>query len=110
MNEIKIQSFLGRSVLLMKIIGWLFLVELIVLIVLKPLFSTQNYLIDLLSALPFLSILILAPIGLYYSIKSMKAKEGKPSYRNKFFLGHLFFSLIALLFLFVVIGDVMNFS
>ncbi len=98
--------YLRKSVRFYKIYGGLFLFSLFMSIVIRPLMSAYPDLLDLLVGLPIFAMFIMAPIGLYYSWNSYKRKEGKSSTRFKYFLGHMFFCLLVLLFVVVIISDI----
>lgn len=98
--------YLRKSVRFYKIYGGLFLFSLFMSIVIRPLMSAYPDFLDMLVGLPIFAMFIMAPIGLYYSWKSYKRKEGKSSTRFKYFLGHMFFCLLIMLFVVVIISDI----
>lgn len=103
-------KFLKKSARLYKIYGGLIVFAIIVSVFIRPLLL-KNYneltdLLDILVGLPILSLFVLAPMGLYYTWKSSKEKEGHRKLRFKYALGHLFFCLLMLLFLGVFIADI----
>ncbi len=70
----------------------------------------QNYLIliSAITLLPVLIPLILAPMGLYYSWRSYQAKEEPRKKQIMFFMGHLFFCTLIILFVMAIIKDVFS--
>lgn len=98
--------YLKKSVRFYKIYGGLVVFALFMSVIVRPILSNRPDLIDTLVGLPFLTMFVMAPIGLYYSWKSYKRKEGRSSTRFKYFLGHLFFCLLIILFVVVVISDI----
>jgi len=96
---------LKKSKIVYKIYGGLFLFALFNTVVLKSLLKNYQDLYDLLVGFPILTLFFMAPIGLYYSWKSYRLKEGLSQTRFKYFLGHLFFCFLILLFVVVMIQD-----
>jgi hypothetical protein len=72
--------YLKKSAKLYKIYGGLFIFSIIVSVFVRPILDKNrdqsNDLLDLLVWLPVLSVFVLAPLGLFYSWKSHKRKEG----------------------------------
>jgi hypothetical protein len=99
-------KFLKRSALLFKLCVGLFLFSISITAFIKPLFKEDIYVFDLLIALPILSIFFLSPVGLFYSWKSMKKKEGFSSSRFNFFIGHMIFCLLILGFILALVSDI----
>ena len=100
---------LQKSARLLKISGILFLVSISSLFLVKPMFPAGSYLLDLLIGGPFLIIFLIAPIGLYFSIKSFRNEEGSKLARFRIFYGHAFICLLIILFIIVLIGDIRSF-
>lgn len=106
MGHLEEIEYLKKSLKIYKIYFGLFVFSLLMTVLGRP-FLKINYpeLYDLFVGLPMLSVFILAPIGLYYSWKSYKRKEGLSLTRFKYFIGHLFFCLLILAFIVVMIND-----
>lgn len=98
--------YLKKSMRFYKIYGGLVIFALFMSVVVRPILKDYPDLLDSLVGLPFLTMFIMAPIGLYYSRKSYKREEGRSSTRFKYFLGHLFFCLLIILFVVVIISDI----
>ena len=101
--------YLRKSIRVYKIYGGLFLFSLFMSTVIRPLMSAYPDFLDMLVGLPIFAMFIMSPIGLYYSWKSYKRKEGRSSTRFKYFLGHMFFCLLIILLILVIISDISNF-
>jgi len=71
----------------------------------RPFRTDYLILIEFITILPVLLILILAPLGLFYSWKSYKKKEEPRKKRTIFFMGHMFFCTAIILFVLAVIKD-----
>ena len=98
--------YLRKSLIFYKVYGGLIIFSLFMSIVVRPLMSGHKDLLDLFVGLPIFIMFIMAPIGLFYSWKSYKRKEGRSITRFKYFLGHLFFCLLIILFLAVIVSDI----
>lgn len=98
--------YLKKSVRFYKVYGGLFLFSILMTAVKRPLDQSYSDILDLAIALPILVVMVLAPIGLAYSIKSIKRKEGSPTTRLLYFSGHSFFCLVILLLIIAVIKDI----
>lgn len=83
--------YLKRSVILYKIYGSLFLFSIFVSVFIRPIFKNYPDIVDLLMGLPVLSLFVMAPMGVFYSLKSYKRKEGLSKIRLRYLLGHIFF-------------------
>ena len=107
MNDVNSNKpiYLKKSVQVYKIYGVLILFSLFMSFVMRPMMSSYRDLLDLLVGLPIFIMFAMAPIGLFYSWKSYKWKEGRASTRFKYFLGHLFFCLLIIVFLTVIVND-----
>lgn len=97
--------YLKKSATFYKIYGGLFIFSIVMSVIVRPLLKDYPDTIDLLVGLPIFPIFVMAPIGLLYSWKSYKRKEGLSNTRFKYFLGHLFFCLLILLFIAVLVSD-----
>lgn len=97
--------YLKKSATYFKIYGSLFLFSLVMSSIVRPLLKSYSNLLDLLIALPFLSVFIMAPMGLFYSWKSSKNNEGLPKTRFKYFMSHLFFCILILISISVMVSD-----
>lgn len=85
------------------------LLVLFTILILKPLIKEPLFLLDFLIGFPILIAFVLAPIGLFYSIKSHKHKEANPRKNTKYFIGHLFFTLLLFFFMVVTSSDLIGF-
>lgn len=97
--------YLNRSARLYKINGGLIIFSIAISVFLKPLVykGDGKYadLFDILVGLPVLIAFVLAPLGLFYSWKSYRRKEGDSRRRFRFTIGHLFFCLLMVIILIV---------
>lgn len=107
MHQLEIQKckYLIKSVKVYKIYGYGLLITFFTSIILKPLVKEYFFFIDFLIGFPIFVMILLAPLGLYYSWKSKREKESNPTKRFRYFLGHAFFSLLSILFIFLLITD-----
>ena len=97
---------LKKSAKIFKIYGGLFLFAIVMSTIVRPLLKNYPDLLDLLVGLPIFPTFILAPIGLFYSWKSSKMKEGLTKIRLRYFIGHLFFCILILLMITIFINDI----
>lgn len=101
--------YLKKSARLCKIYGGLILLSILVSVFIKPLFYKEyvryNDLIDLFIGLPILAMFVIAPLGLYYSWKSYKRKEGQRMIRFKYTFGHLLVCILLMLITGVLLAD-----
>lgn len=97
--------YLKKSQTIYKIYGSLILFALFSSTVLRPAINNDS-IIDLLVGLPIFGMFVMAPVGLFYSWKSHQRKEGKPSLRFMYFVGHLFFSFLVVVFISAIIKDI----
>lgn len=67
---------------------------------------TISGLLDILVALPILSIFVIAPFGLYLSWKSHKNKEGHAGVRMRYMLGHLIGCILLLFMVITFVRDI----
>lgn len=83
-------------------------------VILFPQFNKVISLPALLDALcmvvPMLALYIITPLGIFYSVKSYKAKEPYNKYRAFYLFGHLFFLFILLMMLFWLASDVIRYG
>ncbi|MEM9328167.1 MAG: hypothetical protein AAGA85_21045 [Bacteroidota bacterium] len=96
--------YLRKSVTLYKIYGGLFLFSILSSVLLRPILKGTDML-DVLVGLPIMIMFFLVPVGLFYSWKSFKRKEGRSSTRFRYFMGHMFFFLLMVLFVMTLIND-----
>lgn len=105
MPTIEQPNYLNKSVRIFRF----YTIASLILILLVMLLSSlrQNYpiLVSAITLLPVLIPLVLAPMGLYYSWKSYQAKEEPRKKRTMFFMGHLFFCTLIILFVVAIIKD-----
>lgn len=101
-------TYLNKSIKLYKIYGFGLLLALFNILVLKPLFSDFNFITDLLIGLPVLAMTFLAPIGLYFCWKSYRSKETSSNILLRYFLGHLFFTLISVIFIIITCKEIIE--
>jgi len=97
--------YLKKSATFFKIYGGLFLFAIIMSVIVRPILKDLPDVIDLLVGLPILPLFIMAPMGLFYSWKSLKSNEGLSRTRFKYFIGHLFFCALIILFMAVIVSD-----
>lgn len=97
---------LQKSVLIFRIYGGLFIFSIVASWLIKPLEIEQSDALDMVVGLPAIAVFIMAPIGLYYSIKSLRRKEQPARARMLYFLGHAFFTLLALLMITIFVNDI----
>ena len=100
--------YLNKSIKLYKVYGFGLLLVLFNILVLKPLFSEYNFITDLLIGIPILAVIFLAPIGLYYFFKSYRSKETSSNILLKYTIGHLFFTLISLIFIIIIVKEIIE--
>lgn len=102
--------YLKKSARLYKISGVLILFSIAMSVFVKPLLyeKSNEYadLLDMLIGLPFLTVFVLTPPGLFYSWKSYQRKEGQSKTRFKYALGHSFFCLLLILIIGMFIVDI----
>jgi hypothetical protein len=98
--------YLSKSAAFYKIYAGLFLFAILMSTIVRPLMKDYPDFLDLLVGLPIFAVFIMAPIGLFYSWKSYKRNEGLSNTRFKYFIGHLFFCILVLLFIAVFISDI----
>ena len=101
--------YLNKSVKILKI--YLVIIAAIILLpaFIKPLLIDIYALFDLIFGLLIISLLFLIPLGLIYSIKSIKRKEGNRLSRNKYFFIHLLFCLGYIILILKMILDIREF-
>jgi hypothetical protein len=97
--------YLKKSATFFKIYGGLFLFAIIMSVIVRPLLKGYPGIIDFFVGLPIFPLFIMAPMGLFYSWKSLKKNEGLSRTRFKYFIGHLFFCALIVLFIAVIIND-----
>ncbi len=100
--------YLKKSATLYKIcIGNLVFV-ILMSIISNSLSRNQLYseILSIFIGLPMLSFLIIPPIGLFYSWKSYKRKEGLSQTRLKYFMGHLIFCVLIIIIIKIVMIDI----
>ncbi len=95
-----------KAIKLYKISICLLLFSLISVVFVKPAFENYEWLIDALIGLPFLLIFIISPIGIFFIWKSKRNKEPNDLKKLKYFLGHLIFVIIMLVFFAVILSDI----
>jgi membrane protein CcdC involved in cytochrome C biogenesis len=105
MNTPNEPIYLKKSAAFFKIYGGLILFSIIMSLIIRPLLKDYPDVIDLLVGLPIFPLFIMAPMGLFYSWKSLKKNEGLSRTRFKYFIGHLFFCALIILFIAVMISD-----
>ncbi len=107
MNKLELQKhkYLLKSVKIYKIYGIGILVGIFTSIIIKPFVKESYFILDFFNGLPILLIILLAPIGVYYSWKSYREKESNSTTRLKYFLGHFIFCLLALILIIEIFSD-----
>ena len=108
MPEVELQKYryLSKSIKIYRVYSYGLLIAFFTVTILKPLIEEQYFMLDFLIGFPIFVMILLAPFGLYYSCKSYKEKEGNSSKRLRYFLGHVFFSLLAIFFIFLLFSDI----
>mgnify|MGYP005755130873 CR=1 FL=1 len=106
MNDFNEPVYLKKSASFYKVYGGLFLFSLGMTTIGRPILKNQEEVLDLLIGLPILAVFVMAPIGLFYSWKSFKRKEGRSNTRFKYFIGHLFFCLLVIAFITAIVNDI----
>lgn len=106
MSLIAETQYLNKSIKIFRFYTIASLILILLVMLLSPLRQNYLILISAITLLPVLIPLILAPIGLYYSWKSYQVKEEPRKKRTMFFMGHLFFCIMILLFSMVIIKDI----
>lgn len=101
--------FLNKSITIYKIYSYGLLLVLFTILVLKPVVKTSYFFLDFLIGFPILIAFILAPIGLFYSIKSYKLKEVNQRKNSHYFIGHFIFTLLLSFFILVTSSDLIGF-
>lgn len=99
---------LKRSNKFLKHIGYLVLFILLNIFLIQPFVPIHYFFVEFLSSIPIIVIFILSPIGLIYSIKSLKHKEGTKLIRFRIFYSHTIIFLLLLLFIKIIITDIRN--
>lgn len=102
------KTYLQKSIKLYKIYGFGLLLVVFDILVLKPLFSDFNFITDLLIGIPVLAMIFLAPVGLYFCWKSFRNKETTSNILLRYFLGHLFFTLISVIFIIITCKEIIE--
>lgn len=102
--------YLKKSARLYKISVGLMIFAVLMSAVIRPLlyerYSQFVDLADMFVGIPVLINIVLSPLGLYYSLKSYRRKEGHRMVRLKYLAGHLFFCLLIVLIIAVLISDI----
>lgn len=101
-------TYLQKSIKLYNIYGYGFLLLIISIIIIKPLLPVDSIIADFLITIPILLVFFLAPLGLYYCLKSYWLKETSSMTVLRFSLGHLFFTILVLVFVVVIIKDILE--
>ena len=99
--------YLKKSATFFRIYASLFLFSIIMSTLVRPLVQKDySEVFDLLVGLPIFPVFVMAPMGLFYSWKSSKRKEGLTRTRFGYFAAHLFFCVIILLFIAIFVNDI----
>ncbi len=105
MSLIAETQYLNKSIKIFRFYTIASLILILLVMLLSPLRQNYLILISALTLLPLIIALIFAPMGLYFSWKSYQAKEEPRKKRTMFFMGHLFFCTLILLFVMAIIKD-----
>ncbi|VTR51494.1 Uncharacterised protein [Sphingobacterium thalpophilum] len=105
MPSVEQPNYLKKSIRIFRFYGITFLFSIFTMSFLRSVNENFKIVYEALLALPFFIMLVLAPLGLYYSWKSHKAKEEPRKKRTMFFMGHLFFCILIVLFFMVIVKD-----
>ena len=103
--EKKENLYLSKSIKIYKVYWACLLISLLTVIIIKPLFKESNLILDFLIGVPVIVLIILAPFGLYYSLRSYKERESPSSIQFKYFIGHFIFTLLAIFFAYSIYLD-----
>jgi hypothetical protein len=101
------QGYLKKSAWLYKV--YVIAITLFIVVsILSSQFVTERTMPALvfLTSLPIVTLLVLAPMGLFYSIKSYQQKEGLASTRFLHAFGHVLFCLLIALSIGIFISDI----
>lgn len=103
-------KYLKKSVRVYKFCAGFIAFVVIVSVFIKPLFlrnfTALSEVAEILLGISSLMLLVLPPIGFYFSWKSYKQNEGHRKYRVMYTIGHVFFFLIILIILGVFVSDI----
>ena len=105
-SDIPENKNLNRAGLFYKVNTRLFLFAILASILVRPLIANYPFLQDILIGFPLMTVLILSPLGLYFSIKSKSFNERSKRIKLKYLYTHLLFCLLITAFLFVLVSDV----
>jgi len=105
MPKVQQPHYLKKSIRIFRIYGIAFLISIFTISFLGSVNQNFKAIYEALVALPFFIMLILAPLGLYYSCRSYNAKEEPRKKRTMFLMGHLFFCTLMILLFAVIIKD-----
>lgn len=100
-----INKNLKKSGKLLRINLSLFLISISISLFVRPFLKENMPIVDILIGIPILIMFILGPIGLFYSWRSHKNKEGTNQTRFKQFFGHGFVCLFLFVLVFAIIVD-----
>ena len=108
MESINEFVYLKKSVTLYKICIGNLGFSILMSFILNPLLKDNWYsdVIRIFIGLPLLSFLVIPPIGLFYSWKSYKRKEGLSKTRFKYFMGHLIFCILIIVIIKMLMIDI----
>lgn len=98
--------YLKKSANFFKIYGGLFLFSILASTIVRPILKDYPLLVDMLVGIPVLPFFIMAPMGLVYSLKSIKRKEGAVMIRLRYFAGHLLFCCLIIIIVTVFVNDI----
>ncbi|MGJ1378312.1 hypothetical protein ACR79Q_19395 [Sphingobacterium multivorum] len=105
MPTIEQPYYLKKSIKIFRFYGIGLLISILTVTLLRSVNENFKIVYEALVAIPYLITLVLAPLGLYYSWRAFKGKEGPRKKRTMFLMGHLFFSTLVTLLFMVIIKD-----
>ena len=103
--EKKENLYLSKSIKIYKVYWACLLISFLTVIFIKPLVKESNFFLDFFIGVPVIVLIILAPFGLYYSLRSYKERESPSSIQFKYFIGHFIFTLLAIFFAYSIYLD-----
>lgn len=88
--------YLKKSAIILAVCVIFFLVMILAIELRKSLFRSNLSLMQIVVGLLICAITIMAPIGVFYSWKSYKRKEGRVAARVMYLIGHAFFCILTI--------------
>lgn len=101
--------YINRSKIFYRINAGIFLYAILMSFAIRPYLPVDSEIADLLIGLPVFALFVLIPMGMYYSWKSYKKKEGTPVIRSRYFFGSLLFSALLIFIIVQLVKDILHF-